>query len=95
MTADELNIKYIQETTGLVANDELVPIILSMLKEAYRSGLVQAEIDNTMGIIEENSNLQQQINKAITEIDTISVDDLDDAKIMYQKINNIKSILKD
>ncbi len=43
---------------------------------------------------DKQDNLQQRINKAIIEIDTISVDDLDNAEIMYQKINNIKSILQ-
>ena len=94
MTEDELNIKYIQETTGLVADDELVPIILSMLKESYKSGLVQAEIDNTMGVIEENSNLQQRIDKAIVKLASISSDDLKDIKIMVKKLKDIKSILQ-
>lgn len=63
MSEEELNIKYIQENTGLVENDELIPIILNMIKGAYKSGLVQAEIDNTMGVIEENSRLKQERDK--------------------------------
>lgn len=39
--------------------------------------------------------LQQRIDKGIIEIDNISVDDLDDIKLMEQKLNKIKSILVD
>ena len=43
----------------------------------------------------EIEELQERIDKAIIEIDTISIDDLENIKIMEQKLNNIKSILQD
>ena len=44
-------------------NDKLVPIILEVMWESYNSGLAQAEIDNTMGIIEENKELKKQLKE--------------------------------
>jgi hypothetical protein len=49
MSEEDLNVKYIREKTGLVENDELIPIILEMIKDSYKAGLCQAEYDNTMG----------------------------------------------
>lgn len=63
MSEEDLNIKYICEITGLEKNDKLVPIILEVMWESYNSGLAQAEIDNTMGIIEENKELKKQLDK--------------------------------
>ena len=34
----------------------------------YKAGLIQAEIDNTMGVIEENSKLKSRIEKAVEYI---------------------------
>lgn len=61
MNEKDLNIKYIREKTGLVENDELIPIILEMIQESYKAGLCQAEYDNTMGLIEENQQLKEQL----------------------------------
>lgn len=60
MKQKDLNIKYICEKTLLDKQDELVPIILKMIKESYKAGLNQAEYDNTMRIIEENDSLKKQ-----------------------------------
>ena len=61
MNEKDLNIKYIREKTGLVENDELIPIILEMIQESYKAGLCQAEYDNTMGLVEENKQLKDLI----------------------------------
>lgn len=61
MNEKDLNIKYIREKTGLVENDELIPIILEMIQESYKAGLCQAEYDNTMDLIEENQQLKDLI----------------------------------
>lgn len=63
MNEEDLNIKYIREKTGLVENDELIPIILEMVQESYKAGLCQAEYDNTMNLIEENQQLKEQLEK--------------------------------
>lgn len=63
MSEEQLNIKYICENTGLVENDKLIPIILGMIKDSYKAGLTQAEIDNTMGLIEENQELKKQLEE--------------------------------
>lgn len=70
MNEEDLNIKYIREKTGLVENDELIPIILEMIQESYKVGLCQAEYDNTMDLIEENQQLKEQLElseKAIND----------------------------
>lgn len=64
MTEEDLNIKYIREKTGLVENDELIPIILEMIQESYKAGLCQAEYDNTMDLIEENKQLKEQLERS-------------------------------
>lgn len=61
MSEEELNINYIREKTGLVENDELIPIILEIIKDSYKAGLCQLEFDNTMGLIEENQSLKKQL----------------------------------
>lgn len=66
MNEEDLNIKYIREKTGLVENDELIPIILEMVQESYKAGLCQAEYDNTMDLIEENKQLKEN-NLAMQE----------------------------
>lgn len=63
MSEKDLNIKYIQDKTGLVDNDELIPIILEMIQESYKAGLCQSEFDNTMGLIEENQELKKQLEE--------------------------------
>ena len=60
---DDLNIVYICSKTLLDENDELVPIILDIIKESYKAGLCQAEHDNTMDLIEENQELKEQLEK--------------------------------
>lgn len=64
MNEKDLNIKYIREKTGLVENDELIPIILEMIQESYKAGLCQAEYDNTMGLIEENQQLKEKLESS-------------------------------
>ena len=62
MKETDLNIKYISDKTLLNDDDELIPIILDMIKESYKSGLYQAEYDNTMGLIEENEKLKLELS---------------------------------
>ncbi len=62
MNEKDLNIEYICEKTLLAKDDELVPIILDLIKESYKAGLCQAEYDNTMGLIEENERLKTQLS---------------------------------
>ena len=64
MNEKDLNIKYIREKTGLVENDELIPIILEMIQESYKAGLCQAEYDNTMDLIEEKQQLKEQLERS-------------------------------
>ena len=68
MSEKDLNIKYIQDKTGLIDNDELIQIILDMMQESYKLGLCQSEIDNTMGLIEENEELKKQLEDANEKI---------------------------
>lgn len=63
MNKKDLNIEYICEKTLLNKDDELVPIILDLIKESYKAGLCQAEYDNTMDLIEENQKLKKQLEK--------------------------------
>lgn len=69
MSENDFNIKYIREKTGLVENDELISIILEMIKDSYKAGLCQAEYDNTMDLIEENKTYKEVIDKSIKCID--------------------------
>ncbi len=62
MTEEKLNIKYIQEKTGLLENDELIPIILEMINECYRKGLKQSRFDKNMLEIE-----IEELNKQLEE----------------------------
>lgn len=68
MISEELNIKYIREKTGLVKDDELIPIILEMIKESYKAGLCQAEHDNTMDLIEEKQELIGYLKEEVKKI---------------------------
>lgn len=61
MNEEELNTQYICNKTLLDKDDELVPIILEMIKDSYKSGLCQSEFNNTMRLIEENEHLRIQI----------------------------------
>lgn len=65
MSEEQLNIEYIREKTGLVENDELIPIILKMIKDIYKAGLCQAEYDNTMDLIEERQELIEYLKSEI------------------------------
>ena len=69
MSEKDINIEYICNKTLLDKDDELVPIILEMIQESYRTGLSQSEIDNTMGLIEHNQMLKDQIRKQQEVID--------------------------
>lgn len=60
MNEKDLNIEYICEKTLLNKDDELVPIILSLIQESYKAGLCQTEFDNTMNLIEENQELKEK-----------------------------------
>lgn len=62
MKETDLNIKYICDKTLLNEDDELISIILDMIKESYKSGLCQAEYDNTMGLIEENEKIKLELS---------------------------------
>lgn len=61
---NDLNIEYICNKTLLDKNDELVPIILDIIKESYKAGLCQAEFDNTMELIEENNELKKRLEES-------------------------------
>lgn len=74
MNEEDLNIKYIREKTGLVENDELIPIILEMVQESYKAGLCQAEYDNTMNLIEENQQLKEKLQQKEDIINKAKVD---------------------
>lgn len=67
MNERSLNIEYICNKTQLDKNDELIPIILEMIKESYKSGLKQAKFDNMMGIYEQREKF---INYLETEINS-------------------------
>lgn len=67
MNEKDLNIEYICEKTLLNKDDELVPIILDLIKESYKAGLCQAEYDNTMDLIEENQELKKQYEKVLND----------------------------
>mgnify|MGYP000992504279 CR=1 FL=1 len=64
MSEKDLNIEYICEKTLLNKDDELVPIILSLIQESYKAGLCQTEFDNTMNLIEENQELKKQLENS-------------------------------
>lgn len=68
MNEKDLNIEYICEKTLLNKDDELVPIILSLIQESYKAGLCQAEYDNTMNLIEENQELKEKLYLCTPEI---------------------------
>ena len=70
MNEKDLNIEYICEKTLLNKDDELVPIILSLIQESYKAGLCQAEFDNTMNLIEENQELKQKYLNAVADYET-------------------------
>lgn len=61
MNETDLNKKYICDETGLNEEDELVDIILEMIKDSYKSGLNQSEYDNTLCMIEDNDKLKNRI----------------------------------
>ncbi len=68
MSEEDLNKKYIRDNLEGICQDcihfkRTIPHILSMIQGAYKSGLVQAEIDNTMGVIEENERLHNIIKE--------------------------------
>lgn len=65
MNEEKLNTQYICNKTLLDKDDELVPIILEMIKDSYKSGLCQSEFDNTMRLIEENQELKKQLEEYI------------------------------
>lgn len=87
MISEELNIKYIREKTGLVKDDELIPIILEMIKDSYKAGLCQAEHDNTMDLIEENKQLKEKLERVEKARKSISWQIADIIKIYEQKID--------
>lgn len=68
MSEKDLNIEYICEKTLLNKDDELVPIILSLIQESYKAGLCQTEFDNTMNLIEENQELKKQLENCYCNI---------------------------
>ncbi len=72
MSEKDINIEYICNKTLLDKDDELVPIILEMIQESYGAGLSQSEYDNTMGLIEHNQMLKDQIRKQQEVIDKLN-----------------------
>lgn len=70
MNEKDLNIEYICDKTLLDKDDELVPIILSLIQESYKAGLCQTEFDNTMNLIEENQELKQKYENAVADYET-------------------------
>lgn len=70
MNEKDLNIEYICDKTLLNKDDELVPIILDLIQESYKAGLCQAEFDNTMNLIEENQELKQKYENAVSDYET-------------------------
>lgn len=56
-----LNVEYICDKTLLSEEDELIPIILDMIKESYKSGLNTAEFNETMNLIGENQELRMTL----------------------------------
>ncbi len=69
MNEKDLNIEYICDKTLLNKDDELVPIILSLIQESYKAGLCQTEFDNTMNLIEKNQELKKQNSDFKTSLD--------------------------
>lgn len=74
MSEKDLNIEYICEKTLLNKDDELVPIILSLIQESYKAGLCQTEFDNTMNLIEENQELKKQLEDISEELELVRCD---------------------
>lgn len=94
MSEDNLNVKYIREKTGLVENDELIPIILEMIKDSYKAGLYQAEYDNTMDLMEENQNYKEVIDKAINKLG-IYADEMTNNENSYAICVDLLQLLKE
>ena len=90
MNEKDLNIEYICEKTLLAKDDELVPIILDLIKDSYKSGLCQAEFDNTMNLIEEN----QELKKHLEVPETCNLKTLEDYKSYYEDTTR-EQILED
>ena len=86
MSEKDLNIEYICEKTLLNKDDELVPIILSLIQESYKAGLCQTEFDNTMNLIEENQELKKQL-----EVGNKQYSDLVEEKEILQEQLSINS----
>lgn len=89
MNEEYLNIKYIREKTGLVENDELIPIILEMIQESYKNGLCQSEFDDTMRLLEEN----EQLRNLIVEKDN-QLKDLQRRHTDYTEVNILQMKLE-
>lgn len=87
MSEKDLNIEYICEKTLLNKDDELVPIILSLIQESYKAGLCQTEFDNTMNLIEENQELKKQL-----EVGNEQYNDLVEEKEILQEQLSIKTL---
>ena len=87
MNEKDLNIEYICEKTLLNKDDELVPIILSLIQESYKAGLCQTEFDNTMNLIEENQELKKQL-----EVGNKQYSDLVEEKEILQEQLSIKTL---
>ncbi len=100
MNEKDLNIKYICEKTLLNKDDELVPIILDLIQESYKAGLCQAEIDNTMNLIEENQELKKQLEENQNPLKGIFAQVNDDTLLrdcgnMNAEINELKNQQKE
>lgn len=70
MSEEQLNNQYIANKTGLIENDELIPIIRKMLSEAYINGLRQKEFELNMELLEENMKLKKRIDNIKSHYET-------------------------
>lgn len=87
MNEKDSNIEYICDKTLLNKDDELVPIILSLIQESYKAGLCQTEFDNTMNLIEENQELKQKYENAVADYET-TMAEKNELKEQLQNISN-------
>lgn len=94
MNEKDLNIEYICEKTLLNKDDELVPIILSLIQESYKAGLCQAEFDNTMNLIEENQELKKQLHEASLTIQEMTEQDIE-CPSNCEKLRQLKKQLEE
>ena len=89
-----LNIKYICDKTLLSEEDELVQIILNLMKESYKSGLCQAEFDDTIKLLNENQDLKIKLYNKEHYINKLQIVKDKFAKNNGNMINQQKEFIK-